>query len=253
MFRLLIAQKIRRLPDAGDKCRLQCVRLLRTHDVRGLVLLPHSHVLRPVTAARHARRTPRAFSRGVGCRARLLAPRRRHGGARGNTTSLQAHLRVCATSVRTIEGRPMAPRPVRTPDNLGVRRPRTCASSRAPAYDFTYPRRASIHRTPNACTIPRGSFRAPPQIRKPAHAESLRTMERGHATPHAGTFALPQNVHLATLVGVPSVHESPRRTNTLDRDTRYATRTTCAPETRTYGIHPYGGPRTTHASPAAIA
>ncbi|KAJ7081088.1 hypothetical protein C8R44DRAFT_895185 [Mycena epipterygia] len=55
---------------------------------------------------------------------------------RQHTTLLQAHL---ATSVRAIEGRTMAPVAVRTPDKLGVKRPRTCASSRAPAYDFTYP------------------------------------------------------------------------------------------------------------------
>ncbi|KAJ7081737.1 hypothetical protein C8R44DRAFT_894964 [Mycena epipterygia] len=60
MFLLLSAQENpahpRRLPDASDKCRLQCVRLPRTQDVRGVVLLPHSHVLRQDTIARHTRR-----------------------------------------------------------------------------------------------------------------------------------------------------------------------------------------------------
>ncbi|KAJ7078956.1 hypothetical protein C8R44DRAFT_754751 [Mycena epipterygia] len=83
-----------------------------------------------------------------------------------------------------------------------------------------------------------------PYARRPrAYAEALGMMERGHATPRARTFALPRIVYLATLVGVPSAHESPRRTNTLDRD-RHTTRVTRAT---------YGGPRTTRVSPAAIA
>ncbi|KAJ7089378.1 hypothetical protein C8R44DRAFT_958076 [Mycena epipterygia] len=184
----------------------------------------------------HARRTyedwnPRAFSRGVGGRARLLAPLRRHGGAHEATPRRCRHTRESAPHL-------CAPR-VTHPGQVGSETTTDVRKLSRTRVRFHIP--------------PKGEYSPHAECMHHTHAESLRTMERGHATPRARTFALPQIVHLATLVGVPSAHESPRRTNTLDRDTRYATRTTCAPETRTYGIHPYGGPRTTHASPAAIA
>ncbi|KAJ7080861.1 hypothetical protein C8R44DRAFT_895258 [Mycena epipterygia] len=133
----------RRLPDPGDKCRLQCVRLPCTQDVRGLVrLLPRAH-----DAARDCSHL---------CAA-TVAHEAIHHAAASTPASLRHRRKADGSAYRTHPGQGGSE--TTTESVFVFRCPQTPASSRAPAYDSTYRLRASIHCTPNAYTI--GSTHAP--------------------------------------------------------------------------------------------